>query len=51
MPYFTQTMALGNGTDTPGVNRMLLPYLQALKGKRVGIISAYGLPLCGWLVR
>ncbi|KAJ7671852.1 PLC-like phosphodiesterase [Mycena rosella] len=31
-------MALGNGTDTPGVNQKLLPWLQARKGKRFGII-------------
>jgi 1-phosphatidylinositol phosphodiesterase len=41
-------MALGNGTDTPGVNQKLLPFLQALKGKRVGIISAYGLLSFDW---
>ncbi|KAJ7118755.1 PLC-like phosphodiesterase [Mycena epipterygia] len=31
-------MALGNGTDTPGVNQKLLPWLQERKGKRFGII-------------
>ncbi|KAJ6569302.1 PLC-like phosphodiesterase [Mycena capillaripes] len=31
-------MALGNGTDTPGVNQRLIPWLQAQKGKRFGII-------------
>ncbi|KAJ6509094.1 PLC-like phosphodiesterase [Mycena vulgaris] len=31
-------MALGNGTDTPGVNQKLLPWLRARKGKRFGII-------------
>ncbi|KAJ6614943.1 PLC-like phosphodiesterase [Mycena sp. CBHHK59/15] len=31
-------MALGNGTSTPGVNQKLLPWLQARKGKRFGII-------------
>ncbi|KAJ6474449.1 PLC-like phosphodiesterase [Mycena vitilis] len=31
-------MALGNGTDTPGVNQKLLPWLQARKGQRFGII-------------
>ncbi|KAJ7088203.1 PLC-like phosphodiesterase [Mycena crocata] len=31
-------MALGNGTDTPGVNQRLLPWLQARKGKRFGIV-------------
>ena len=34
-------MATGNGTDTPGVNQLLLPLLQAQKGKRVGIVCAY----------
>jgi hypothetical protein len=37
-------MALGDGT-TPGVNQKLLPWLQANKGKRFGIISAFGRPL------
>ena len=32
-------MALGNGTAVPGVNQQLLPWLQAHKGKRVGVIS------------
>jgi hypothetical protein len=36
-----QIMALGNGTATPGVNQKLLPWLQARKGKRFGIISAF----------
>ncbi|KAJ7724183.1 PLC-like phosphodiesterase [Mycena maculata] len=31
-------IALGNGTDTPGVNQKLLPWLQERKGKRFGII-------------
>ncbi|KAJ7433433.1 PLC-like phosphodiesterase [Mycena galericulata] len=31
-------MALGNGTDTPGVNQKLLPWFQARRGKRFGII-------------
>ena len=34
-------MALGNGTDTPGVNHKLLPFLQERKGKRFGIISTF----------
>lgn len=32
-------MAIGNGTDVPGVNQKLLPWLQARKGKRFGIVS------------
>ncbi|KAF5390986.1 hypothetical protein D9757_004016 [Collybiopsis confluens] len=31
-------MALGNGTDIPGVNQKILPWLQANKGKRFGIV-------------
>jgi 1-phosphatidylinositol phosphodiesterase len=34
-------MAMGNGTSTPGVNHKLLPFLQARKGKRVGIVCTY----------
>jgi 1-phosphatidylinositol phosphodiesterase len=34
-------MAMGNGTSTPGVNHKLLPFLQASKGKRVGIVCTY----------
>ncbi|KAF7359266.1 PLC-like phosphodiesterase [Mycena sanguinolenta] len=37
-PETPRIMALGNGTDTPGVNQKLLPWLQANKGKRFGII-------------
>jgi len=31
-------MALGNGTDVPGVNQKILPWLQQNSGKRFGII-------------
>ncbi|KIK57359.1 hypothetical protein GYMLUDRAFT_755825 [Collybiopsis luxurians FD-317 M1] len=31
-------MALGNGTDIPGVNQKILPFLQKNKGKRFGIV-------------
>ncbi|KZT61044.1 PLC-like phosphodiesterase [Calocera cornea HHB12733] len=31
-------MALGNGTDVPGVNQKLLPWLQERKGSRWGIV-------------
>lgn len=31
-------MALGNGTDTPGMNQKLLPWLQERKGSRFGVI-------------
>ncbi|KAJ3996734.1 PLC-like phosphodiesterase [Lentinula boryana] len=31
-------MALGNGTDVPGVNQKILPWLQENKGKRFGIV-------------
>ncbi|KAF8191413.1 PLC-like phosphodiesterase [Mycena galopus ATCC 62051] len=37
-PETPRIMALGNGTATPGVNQKLLPWLQARKGKRFGII-------------
>ncbi|KAK7035749.1 PLC-like phosphodiesterase [Favolaschia claudopus] len=37
-PETPRVMALGNGTATPGVNQKLLPWLQARKGKRFGII-------------
>lgn len=40
-PVFPETMALGNGTeDTPlgGVNQQLVPFLQSLQGKRLGIV-------------
>ncbi|KAF8894681.1 PLC-like phosphodiesterase [Infundibulicybe gibba] len=38
-PVFPKTMALGDGTNAvPGVNQKLLPWLQARKGKRFGII-------------
>lgn len=36
-------MALGNGTDVPGVNQLLLPWLEAHKGKRFGVISEFSL--------
>jgi 1-phosphatidylinositol phosphodiesterase len=31
-------MALGNGTDVPGVNQKILPFLQENSGKRFGIV-------------
>ncbi|KAJ4474299.1 PLC-like phosphodiesterase [Lentinula aciculospora] len=31
-------MALGNGSDVPGVNQKILPWLQENKGKRFGIV-------------
>ncbi|KAH7877413.1 PLC-like phosphodiesterase [Lentinula edodes] len=31
-------MALGNGTEVPGVNQKILPWLQENKGKRFGIV-------------
>ncbi|EDR10207.1 uncharacterized protein LACBIDRAFT_318373 [Laccaria bicolor S238N-H82] len=31
--------AIGNGTDTPGMNQKLLPWLKARKGSRFGIIT------------
>lgn len=34
-------MAMGNGTSTPGMNQKLLPFLQAQKGKRFGIVCVY----------
>jgi 1-phosphatidylinositol phosphodiesterase len=40
-PEYPRIMALGNGTQwTPdgGVNQRLVPFLQGLKGKRVGIV-------------
>ncbi|KAH8894767.1 PLC-like phosphodiesterase [Thozetella sp. PMI_491] len=39
-PITPEVMALGNGTDTPkgGVNQQLVPFLQTLKGKRVGVV-------------
>jgi len=37
-PETPRIMALGNGTDIPGVNQKLLPWLQERKGKRFGII-------------
>ncbi|KAJ7043118.1 PLC-like phosphodiesterase [Mycena alexandri] len=37
-PETPRIQALGNGTDTPGVNQKLLPWLQEHKGKRFGII-------------
>ncbi|KAG6828630.1 hypothetical protein H0H92_007222 [Tricholoma furcatifolium] len=37
-PVTPKVMALGNGTDVPGVNQLLLPWLQERKGKRFGII-------------
>lgn len=33
-----RTMALGNGTDVPGVNHKLLPWFQAHKGMRFGVV-------------
>ena len=36
--------ALGNGTDTPGMNQKLLPWLNARKGSRFGVISESSLP-------
>lgn len=32
---------MGNGTSTPGMNQKLLPFLQAQKGKRFGIVCVY----------
>ncbi|KAJ7611587.1 PLC-like phosphodiesterase [Roridomyces roridus] len=37
-PETPRIIALGNGTDTPGMNQKLLPWLQERKGKRFGII-------------
>lgn len=37
-PEYPMVMALGNGTDTPGVNQQLVPFLKGLQGKRVGIV-------------
>ncbi len=39
-PVTPEVMAVGNGTATPdgGVNQQLVPFLQTLKGKRVGIV-------------
>ncbi|KAJ7090326.1 PLC-like phosphodiesterase [Mycena belliarum] len=37
-PETPKIMALGNGTDTPGVNQKLLPWLKERKGQRFGII-------------
>ncbi|KAJ7184322.1 PLC-like phosphodiesterase [Mycena filopes] len=37
-PETPRIQALGNGSDTPGVNQKLLPWLQERKGKRFGII-------------
>jgi len=37
-PMTPQIFALGNGTDVTGMNSKLLPWLQARKGKRFGII-------------
>ncbi|KAF5381734.1 hypothetical protein D9615_005397 [Tricholomella constricta] len=33
-----RTMALGNGTDIPGVNQKLLPWFKEHKGKRFGVV-------------
>lgn len=44
IPSLTNTLqiyALGNGTDVLGMNSKLLPWLQARKGKRFGIISRF----------
>ncbi|KNZ75847.1 1-phosphatidylinositol phosphodiesterase [Termitomyces sp. J132] len=37
-PVTPKVMALGNGTDVPGVNQKLLPWLRERKGQRFGII-------------
>ena len=36
--------AFGNGTDTPGMNQKLLPWLNARNGSRFGVISESSLP-------
>ncbi|EIM82925.1 PLC-like phosphodiesterase [Stereum hirsutum FP-91666 SS1] len=37
-PETPRIMALGNGSDIPGVNQKLLPWLQERKGQRFGIV-------------
>ncbi|KAK7435778.1 hypothetical protein VKT23_019476 [Stygiomarasmius scandens] len=37
-PEYPRIMALGNGTDVPGVNQQLLPWLKERKGKRFGVV-------------
>jgi len=43
-PEYPRIMALGNGTDVPGVNQQLLPWLKERKGKRFGVVSEFPFP-------
>ncbi|OCK73513.1 hypothetical protein K432DRAFT_387357 [Lepidopterella palustris CBS 459.81] len=47
---YPKIMALGNGTDVPGVNQQLVPVIQGLKGKRLGVVVLDFFEMPGTLV-